>query len=119
MMKRVGVIGAGQMGLGIAQVCATSGYQVTLVDVNKEQLQRAKDKIAQSTQKLSEKGVLNSDQIKNISAINYGQGIDSLRESVLVIEAATEDETIKTRIFKERRGVEFKRPDLSKGEEFL
>ena len=44
-IKRVGVIGAGQMGIGISQVCATSGFDVNLVDINDEIVDHAKNKI--------------------------------------------------------------------------
>ena len=57
-IQRVTVVGAGTMGSGIAQVCATSGYPVNLVDVSPEQIQRGLKGIEQSLRRFAEKGRL-------------------------------------------------------------
>ena len=61
-IKHIFVIGAGTMGNGIAQVAATSGYQVTCMDVQPAALEKAKAAIAKSTAKLLEKGMINAEQ---------------------------------------------------------
>ena len=53
--SKVGVVGAGQMGLGIAQLCATKGLTTTLVDIDKNQLQQAEKNIGRSLDKFVEK----------------------------------------------------------------
>ena len=61
-IKNIFIIGAGTMGNGIAQVAATSGYQVTCMDVMPAALEKAKATIAKSTAKLMEKGVIKAAQ---------------------------------------------------------
>ena len=61
-IERIFVVGAGTMGSGIAQTAAVSGFQVTLMDVLPEQLERAKKGISKSVTKLSSKGVLDEGQ---------------------------------------------------------
>ena len=56
------VVGAGTMGNGIAQTAAVAGYHVTLMDVIPQQLERAKNSIAKSVDKLASKGVINEEQ---------------------------------------------------------
>ena len=98
-IKRIFVVGAGTMGNGIAQVGATSGYQVTLMDVISEQLDRAQATIAKSVEKLASKGVID-DQQKN-AALNIATSTtyETLPEADLVIEAATENPDLKLKIF--------------------
>jgi 3-hydroxybutyryl-CoA dehydrogenase len=98
MSERVCVVGAGQMGSGIAQVAAVAGYDVTLVDVSQAQLDRARAGIERSLKKLVEKGVVEA------AAAEGALGrIVSAAEPVaadLAIEAATEDFALKERIFR-------------------
>ncbi len=61
-IQHIFVIGAGTMGNGIAQMAATSGYQVTLMDVVPEQLERARSNIARSLDKLLSKGAISEEQ---------------------------------------------------------
>ena len=61
-IEHIAVIGAGTMGNGIAQVCATTGYQVTLIDVVSEQLERALTSIHKSVEKLHSKDRLSDEQ---------------------------------------------------------
>jgi 3-hydroxybutyryl-CoA dehydrogenase len=97
--SRVGVIGAGQMGSGIAQVMATSGLGVTLVDSNESQLEKAKKSVLGSVDKLVTKGLLNSEQMKKASGIFYTDAIESLKNCDLVVEAIIENESIKRELF--------------------
>lgn len=101
MIKHIFVIGAGTMGNGIAQVAATAGYQVTCMDVNPEALEKAKETIKKSTEKLLSKGAINQEQKSNAEHIRYASSYDSAHEADFVIEAATENPELKFKIFKE------------------
>jgi 3-hydroxybutyryl-CoA dehydrogenase len=98
-IKRIFVIGAGTMGNGIAQVGATSGYQITLMDVVPEQLEHARATIAKSAEKLASKGVLNDQQKAAALNIATTTTYENLPEADLVIEAATENPDLKLKIF--------------------
>lgn len=100
-IKHIFIIGAGTMGNGIAQVAATSGYQVTCMDVQPAALEKAKATIAKSTAKLLEKGVLTAEQKASADGINYTSTIEALKEADFVIEAATENPELKFKIFKD------------------
>ncbi len=98
-IKKIFVVGAGTMGNGIAQVGATSGYQMTLMDVVPEQLDRARNGIAKSVEKLFGKGVLSEAQRDAALQITYTGNLESVGEADLVIEAATENPALKLKIF--------------------
>src|SRR5580658_4434308 len=99
-LEKIGIIGAGQMGTGIAHVLALAGYDVVLDDVNKEALGKALDRIEKNMQRQAAKGMISEDAIKPaISHIRTTQSLDDLRDRELVIEAATEDEAVKKKIF--------------------
>ncbi len=100
-IKNIFIIGAGTMGNGIAQVAATSGYQVTCMDVFPAALDKAKATIAKSTAKLVEKGTLTADQRAAADKINFVSNYDDLAKADFVIEAATENPELKFKIFKE------------------
>jgi 3-hydroxybutyryl-CoA dehydrogenase len=95
------VIGAGTMGNGIAQVAATSGYRVTCMDAFPAALEKARAAIARSTVKLLEKGVLTAEQKTATESIRFVNGMESIGEADLVIEAASESPEIKLEIFRE------------------
>lgn len=95
------VIGAGTMGNGIAQVAATSGYTVTSMDAFPAALEKAKATIAKSTAKLLEKGALTAEQKTAAESIRFVNGMESIGEADLVIEAASENPEIKLKIFRE------------------
>ena len=100
-MQTVAVIGAGQMGSGIAQVSAQAGMKVLLSDVSLELAQKAKDKIAKGLAKLVEKEKIAADLAEaTVSRIVPVGDYTTLGEADLVIEAATEREDIKHKIFK-------------------
>lgn len=97
---RTGVIGSGQMGSGIAQVCATQGLAVYLCDRDRAQLDKAKAGIARSLQKLQSKGVITAEaEQAALSNITYATDDKGLAQCALVIEAVSEDETLKKNIF--------------------
>ncbi len=100
-MRRIGVIGAGQMGSGIAQVCAACGLDVRLVDVAEPVLQRARDLIEHNLGRLVARGRLPGDDVPGTMArIATGTDYAMLGDCDLVIEAATENEEVKREIFK-------------------
>lgn len=101
-MSKIAVIGAGQMGAGIAQVAAQAGYGVYLSDISIDRAQKGKDGIAKQINRLVEKGKI--DQAAADAAIGRVEPIasyDGLADAELVIEAATEREEIKRAIFGE------------------
>lgn len=99
-MNAIGVIGAGQMGAGIAQVSAQAGYHVFLSDVDLDRAQKGKDGIAKILGKQVEKGKLDQSALDNALAnIEPVAGYDAMGEAKIIIEAATEREDIKKSIF--------------------
>ncbi len=100
MIEKVGVIGAGQMGNGIAHVCAVSGLDVVLIDREQEALDRAMDTIRNNLARQVRKGKLSeSDRDAALARITTGLDMSLLGDVDLVIEAATEDEAVKRKIF--------------------
>jgi len=99
--KNIFVIGAGTMGAGIAQVAATSGYQVTCMDVVPAALDRARSAIHKSASKLEEKGTLTAEQRARVDSIEFVQDMGPAAKADILIEAATENPDLKFRIFKE------------------
>jgi 3-hydroxybutyryl-CoA dehydrogenase len=100
-IKNIFVVGAGTMGNGIAQAAATSGYQVTCMDVQPAALEKAKATIAKSTAKLLEKGLIHAEQKSAADAIQFAANMDTMKAADLVIEAATENPELKFKIFKD------------------
>lgn len=100
VIKKVGVIGAGQMGSGIAHVIALGGYSVSLNDLRKEIVDDALAKIEKSMARQASKGVIKeSDAKAALKRIGFVSSFDEFASCDLVIEAATEDEAIKRKIF--------------------
>ena len=100
-IKQIFVVGAGTMGNGIAQTAATSGFDVTLMDVIPEQLERAKTSIKKSVEKLASKGALTDEQKAAALSIRMVGNLDELSTADLVIEAATENPALKLKIFRD------------------
>lgn len=101
-IKLIGVVGAGQMGLGIAQVFATSGFDVLLNDNNKIALSNSSEVIKANLKKAINKGRLHkNDGISSVKKIKPEFDISQLGKCDLIVEAATEDEKIKHEIFKD------------------
>jgi 3-hydroxybutyryl-CoA dehydrogenase len=100
MSKIIGVIGAGTMGSGIAQVAAQGGHSVYLMDANVEQLERAKTGVSKSMDKLVEKGKFTFDQKSSIeSNIHYVAQLEALSRCDLIIEAIVEKMEVKHAVF--------------------
>ena len=101
MIKSIGVIGAGQMGSGIAHVSALAGYDVDLVDVDADALKRATETIDRNLKRqVMREKISASDHAAAMSRIHTGTTYEPFRESDMVIEAATEKEEVKRNIFK-------------------
>ena len=98
-IRRIFVVGAGTMGNGIAQVAAISGYQVTLMDVASEQLERARATINRSADKLLEKEKITPQQRQAALDIATTSSLDAAGDADLAIEAATENPELKLKIF--------------------
>lgn len=99
-IQTLGVIGAGQMGAGIAQVGAQAGLQVTLVDVREELLKRALQAVDKSLAKLSEKGKI-ADPASVRQRIRTSARMEDLKNCDFIVEAVTEHEPLKSKIFSE------------------
>ncbi|WP_191059136.1 3-hydroxybutyryl-CoA dehydrogenase [Geminicoccus harenae] len=98
----IGVIGAGQMGSGIAQVAALAGYRVKLVDINPEQLAAAMSKIAVGLDRQIRKGLLDeAARTAAMDRITASGALEDLADCELVVEAATENEQVKKAIFRD------------------
>jgi 3-hydroxybutyryl-CoA dehydrogenase len=99
-IERIGVIGAGQMGNGIAHVLALAGYDVVMEDIDSEQLGRAMAIIQKNMQRQAGRGLIKEKEIEPaLGRIHTSQSLEGMRDRDLVIEAATEDESIKRKIF--------------------
>ena len=99
-MKNVGIIGAGAMGSGIAQVAATAGHSVVLFDTNAEALSLSKSKLASVMGRLVEKGRLRSEEAQEIQKrISYAVHMEALSESGIIIEAIIENLDVKKCVF--------------------
>ena len=98
-IRKIGVIGAGQMGKGIAQVCALAGYDVALNDVSAERVHAAIADTASQMQKSVERGQLDAKAVDAaLPHISAAESFEQFRQADLVIEAATENEEIKRKI---------------------
>ncbi len=101
-VKTIGVIGAGQMGRGIAQVLATAGWPVLVLDTAERALRDGISKIRQSLARGVEKGTLPADQVDRVMArIQPRVELDGLKDAQLVIEAVSEDVALKQALFTE------------------
>jgi 3-hydroxybutyryl-CoA dehydrogenase len=110
-LKKIGVVGAGTMGNGIAQVFAQAGFDVRLVDASAGALDRARATIERSLGKLVEKGRLSADEREAALAhLTTGVNIDALSDVDYVVEAVFEDAQAKREIF--ARLDQLTRPDV-------
>ncbi|MFQ3233116.1 MAG: 3-hydroxybutyryl-CoA dehydrogenase [Sulfitobacter litoralis] len=101
-IQTIGIVGAGQMGNGIAHVMALAGYDVLLTDVSAEALQKAVDTITGNLDRQVGRGkVSEADRDATLKRIVTTQALADLGQSDLVIEAATERETVKQAIFED------------------
>ena len=100
-IKKIGVIGAGQMGSGIAHVCALSGRAVYMLDVSDDALARGMDTIERGMSRQVERDTISADEMKSaLALIKTGTDYAGMKDCDLVIEAATEDEEVKKAILR-------------------
>jgi 3-hydroxybutyryl-CoA dehydrogenase len=100
MTDRVAVVGAGQMGNGIAHVFAQSGFDVVMIDVSQEALDRGRATVAKNIERQVKKGTIPpEEQVKILSRIDLSMDLEAAGEASLIIEAASEDSGLKYRIF--------------------
>jgi 3-hydroxybutyryl-CoA dehydrogenase len=103
-VKTIGVVGAGQMGSGIAQVAAQAGYEVLLLDASEEALRRGLEAIRRSLAKFLEKGRITEEALEAaLGRIRTTLDLEALGEADLIVEAIVEDEGAK-RALLERLG---------------
>ena len=105
-IKTIGVIGAGQMGAGIAHVCAVADYSVVLNDINAGQLEAGLASIERNLNRQAAKGVLTeADAAAAVGRIEKSADLADMAKADLVIEAATENQELKGKIFSNLRDV--------------
>jgi 3-hydroxybutyryl-CoA dehydrogenase len=101
-LQNIGVIGAGTMGNGIAQVCATAGFNVTLLDISESALQKAVATVGKNLDRQVAKETLTPQQKQaTLDRIRTSTDYSSLRDVQLVIEAATENLDLKLRVLQQ------------------
>ena len=100
-INTVGVIGAGQMGNGIAHVCALAGLPVTIVDIKPDALTKAMALMARNMDRQVNRSIITSDQRDEaLARVKTSTDYAAFADADLVIEAATEKEDLKRQIFK-------------------
>jgi 3-hydroxybutyryl-CoA dehydrogenase len=100
MTDRVAVVGAGQMGNGIAHVFAQSGFDVVMIDVSQDALDKGRATVAKNIERQVKKGTIPpEEQVKILSRIDLNMDLEAAGEASLIIEAASEDSGLKYRIF--------------------
>ncbi|KAB2332480.1 MULTISPECIES: 3-hydroxybutyryl-CoA dehydrogenase [Bacillaceae] len=101
-IEKIMVIGAGQMGSGIAQVCAAAGYEVILNDLTDDHLDRGMTGIQKNLSRQVSKGKLAEEELNTtLNKLTVSTDIADAKECDLIIEAAVENMEIKSRIFKQ------------------
>jgi 3-hydroxybutyryl-CoA dehydrogenase len=101
-IEKIGVIGAGQMGNGIAHVCALAGYDVVMEDVNAEALGKARATIERNLNRQATRGLITqADADAAMKRIRVAGELNVMKDRDLVIEAATENELVKRKVFQE------------------
>ncbi len=99
-IKKVGVIGAGQMGTGIANVCAVAGYEIYVHDVSAERLNASLEDVAANLDRQVSKGQLAQDlRDAAVARLHTAPALEDLSDCDMVIEAASENEQIKRKIY--------------------
>ncbi len=106
MIRTIGIVGAGQMGGGIAQVCAQAGYEVILFDVAEAQLAKAKATMEKSLRKLAEKGGIDPAAVDPaLARVKSVSDLEAMAAVDLVVEAVNENEALKLDIFRKLDGI--------------
>jgi 3-hydroxybutyryl-CoA dehydrogenase len=101
-MDKIAVLGAGQMGNGIAHVFAQAGHSVTMIDISRDALARGKDNISKNLDRQVKKGsVTADDKVKTLGRIATAESLDGVKGANVVIEAVTEQKDLKFKIFRD------------------
>ncbi len=101
-ISKIGIVGAGQMGNGIAHVCALAGYDVLMTDMTQDALDAAKSLIQKNLERqVSREKISNDSMLQALDRIQTTLKLPDLGQTDLVIEAATEREAVKTAIFED------------------
>lgn len=98
-IAKIGIVGAGQMGAGIAQVSAAAGYYCVVTDIRNDALVSGAKTVEKSLNKLAAKGLIDN-KSEIIDRIHWHADMDRLRQCDLVIEAVVENENIKTEVLR-------------------
>lgn len=99
---KIGVLGSGAMGTGIAQIAATAAYEVIIFDANQTALEKAKQSLQAILLKLSEKGKISTEEMQNIlGRIYFAKQMSDFADCEMVIEAIIEDLAIKQSVFQD------------------
>ncbi|BDA86153.1 3-hydroxybutyryl-CoA dehydrogenase [Aureimonas sp. SA4125] len=99
-LNKIGVVGAGQMGTGIAHVVALAGYDVTLYDVSPERAAKGLEQVERTLDRqLASAKISAAEKAAALAHVSAASGVADLADMDLVIEAATEDETVKRKIY--------------------
>ena len=102
MVEKIGVIGAGQMGHGIAHICALAGYDVVLSDVSEEALEQARTLMERNMARQAKRGMIEEGAIAPaLARIETATSFDAFTDCDIVIESATENEDVKRDILKQ------------------
>jgi 3-hydroxybutyryl-CoA dehydrogenase len=100
MIKRIGVIGAGQMGTGIAHVCALSGLDVRLMDISEDRLDAAMQAMDQNMERQVRRGLFEEvEKHEALLRVRTSTSMADMSDRQMVVEAATEDEAVKKTVF--------------------
>lgn len=101
-IERVGVVGCGLMGSGIAEVCARQGLDVVVVDAGEDAVKAGRDRVEGSLANAVRRGKLDADgQQRALEALRFGADLGALADRQLVVEAVTENEAVKTAVFRD------------------
>jgi 3-hydroxybutyryl-CoA dehydrogenase len=101
-IEKVGVVGAGQMGTGIAHVCALAGYDVVVEDINAEALGKTRSTIERNLHRQAARGVITTSDVETaMKRIRTAGDLNAMNDRDLVIEAATENEQVKRKLFQD------------------
>jgi 3-hydroxybutyryl-CoA dehydrogenase len=100
MTERIAVLGAGQMGNGIAHVFAQAGYPVSMIDISQAALAKGRETISRNLDRQVKKGTIQpADKDATLARIADKDSLDGVRDATLVIEAVTENRELKAKIF--------------------
>ena len=99
-IKKIGVVGAGQMGIGIAHVCALAGFDVYLMDVDPGQIERGRETIDNNLRRqVGRNKITDGERETALAKIVIGTEMDGFKDCDLVIEAVSEDEGVKKQVY--------------------